>query len=157
MTQMRYRTMDELKRNLSPDVEMVEEAPRKAILLQEVFGVKAKPEETTPSKRKILEDQFHAQWQTLGGETLTREYRFDESGRKWRFDFAIPGKRIAFEIQGGLYKAKSGHRSKEGVTRDYEKLNAAQLAGWKVFQVTSANIKDAAFLAQLIDFCAKRL
>ena len=113
--------------------------------------------ELTPepsNKRKILEDRFLGNWTMLGGPQLQREYRFDTE-RRWRFDFVVVGVMIAFEIQGGLYAPQTGHRSQEGVERDYEKLNAAQMAGWQVFQISSKSVNDTKLLQKLIDYCLR--
>lgn len=65
-----------------------------------------------------------------------REHVFD-SKRKWRFDFCWPEQRVAVEVEGGLNKAQSGHRSKAGIQRDVDKYNAATVQGWKVLRVTA--------------------
>lgn len=63
------------------------------------------------------------------------EWRFHPT-RKWRFDWAWPEPhKIALEINGGVW-TKGRHTRGAGYTRDMSKLNAAQLLGWRVFQVT---------------------
>lgn len=104
----------------------------------------------------VLEDRFAALWQDAGGPPLQREVRFHPT-RRWRFDFACTRCKIAYEIQGGLYQAKSGHRSHDGVKRDAEKLNAAQLLGWRVFQITTYTMKDAEYMAELAQFHREQL
>jgi very-short-patch-repair endonuclease len=104
------------------------------------------------SARTVLEDRFLGNWTALGGPQLAREYRFDTI-RRWRFDFALAGCKIAIEINGGLYAPQTGHRSMAGVERDYEKLNAAQLQGWQVFQISSKAVGDVPFLEKLIEYC----
>jgi hypothetical protein len=64
------------------------------------------------------------------------EYRFHPE-RRWRFDIAWPDKKIAIEIQGGVWTHGKHSRGK-GQINDMKKLNAAQAMGWKVFQVTPA-------------------
>jgi very-short-patch-repair endonuclease len=61
-----------------------------------------------------------------------REYRFHDK-RRWRFDFAYPDDKIAIEVQGGIW-ARGAHARGTGLERDYEKLNAAQMLGWSVYQ-----------------------
>jgi hypothetical protein len=51
--------------------------------------------------------------------------------RDFRFDYAWPCLRVAVEQQGFR-----DHSTRKGLQRDYEKLNLAQAAGWKVFQFT---------------------
>jgi very-short-patch-repair endonuclease len=138
---MHYRDLADLTKHLSPDVVQLNDlAPRVDNIV--IKGIAPSP----------LEDRFLACWVALGGRPLQREVRFHPT-RRWRFDFAIIDKRIGIEIQGGLYQAQSGHRSKAGVERDCEKLNAAQLLGWQVFFVTASAIDDSVFVMQLIHHC----
>lgn len=76
------------------------------------------------------------------------EYRFDEheegkKRRKWLFDYAIVSRKVAIEIEGGIYgyRNKDGHWEKSGahsspagILRDIEKYNRAQLLGWIVIR-----------------------
>jgi hypothetical protein len=71
------------------------------------------------------------------------EYRFHPT-RKWRFDYAIPERKIAIEYNG-IMSAKSRHTTVIGYSNDLEKINQAQLLGWKVLQYTPLN------LGQLVD------
>lgn len=75
-------------------------------------------------------------------------------GRKFRFDFAWtePHHRLLVEVQGGIWQ-KSGHTSGRGVTRDMEKLNLAQLAGWRVMQFSRGMIESG----EALDMIAKAL
>lgn len=66
------------------------------------------------------------------------EYRFHPT-RKWRFDYAIPDKMIAIEYNG-IMSAKSRHTTVIGYSNDLEKINQAQLLGWKVLQYTPLNV-----------------
>lgn len=87
-----------------------------------------------------LERAFETIWKQLGGRELTSEYRFDFT-RKWRFDFAIPDNRIAFEIEGGIW-TKGRHTRAKGFTDDCEKYNEAANQGWRVFRFTSIMLDD---------------
>jgi hypothetical protein len=66
------------------------------------------------------------------------EYRFHPV-RKWRFDYAIPDKMIAIEYNG-IMSAKSRHTTVIGYSNDLEKINQAQLLGWKVLQYTPLTV-----------------
>lgn len=122
-------------RRANPDITVVgDDTPQRA---------QAAPMDTSP-----LEERFAAIWSDVGGPALAREVRFHPT-RRWRFDFADPERKIAYEVQGGLYQARSGHRSHDGVKRDAEKLNAAQLLGWRVFQITTYTLKDAEYMTEL--------
>lgn len=68
------------------------------------------------------------------------EFMFDPE-RKWRLDWAIPSKKIAFEYEG-LNSAKSRHTTVKGYTGDTDKYNELQAQGWKLFRYTSLNYKD---------------
>jgi hypothetical protein len=58
-------------------------------------------------------------------------------GRDFRFDYAWPVLHIAVEQQGFR-----DHSTRKGLQRDYEKLNLAQAAGWKVFQFTPKQLQS---------------
>jgi very-short-patch-repair endonuclease len=70
----------------------------------------------------------------------TKEYRFDTE-RKFRFDYAIPEKKVGIEYDG-LMSDKSRHTTIEGFTRDCNKTNLAQIKGWKVLRYTAINYKN---------------
>lgn len=73
-------------------------------------------------------------------EKLKVEYRFHPS-RKWRFDFAVPELKLAFEYEG-IISDKSRHTGIKGYTEDTNKYNEATLLGWKVYRFTALNYKD---------------
>lgn len=77
------------------------------------------------------------------------QYKFAED-RQWRFDAAWPGRRIAVEVDGGTWTG-GRHTTGTGFERDLEKLNAAALAGWRVFRFTTAmvGVRDGRALAVL--------
>ena len=62
--------------------------------------------------------------------------------RKWRFDFAYPDKKIAIEIEGGVW-SEGRHRRPIGFIKDMEKYNAAALHGWRVLRYYCDNIEQA--------------
>lgn len=68
------------------------------------------------------------------GVHTTPEYQFHH-GRKWRFDLASEGLRLAFECNGH-FKGKHG----TGWSNDAEKLNTAQMMGWRVLQFTNRQV-----------------
>jgi hypothetical protein len=65
------------------------------------------------------------------------EHLFCED-RKWRFDLAFPPRRLAFEISGGNWTG--GHRRGNAQESEYDKLNTAQLMGWRVMQWTNRQV-----------------
>ena len=76
-----------------------------------------------------------------------REYRFHPV-RKWRFDFAWPGRMLAVEVEGGTW-AHGRHTRGAGYERDTEKYNTAVEFGWKVLRYTSAQVEDGTAITQL--------
>ena len=86
-----------------------------------------------------------------------------ELGRRWRFDLAWPDRRLAVEIEGGLFgrggkgsnapcpacgQVPAGaHRSVDGVLRDMEKYNHAALLGWRVLRVLPGQVESGEALA----------
>ena len=73
----------------------------------------------------------------LGYKTVL-EFAFHPT-RRWRFDLAIPEKKIAVEYEG-LFALKSRHTTPKGYTADCDKYNEAQSLGWTVIRVTALNV-----------------
>ncbi len=88
-----------------------------------------------------LELQVEAQLKQSGLPKFEREHRFHPT-RKWRFDFSWPEIHLALEIEGGVYSARSGHRSYAGTQRDIEKYNEATLLGWRVVRVSRPQVDN---------------
>ena len=80
-----------------------------------------------------------------------REYKAIP-GENYRFDFAWPDHKVLVEVQGGTWmKGKSGHTSGRGIERDTRKLNLAVLAGWRVLQVTTKQVKCGEALSWIME------
>lgn len=76
-------------------------------------------------------------WQLWNGLELvmTREFPFHPT-RKWRFDLAAIGPKLAIEIEGGFFLKDGGrHTRGAGARSDCEKYNEAVLLGWRVLRV----------------------
>ena len=86
----------------------------------------------TPSQGEAL-FALHCQ---AYGLTPEREYIFAYP-RKWRIDFAWPDKKLAVEIESSV------HRIKGRFSRDMDKYNALQKAGWKLLRYTAAMVRSA--------------
>lgn len=116
---------------------------------------KLKPAEKTvsatklpkPRKSSVLENRFDIIWTQLGGPALEGEKRFHPV-RKWRFDRAITGLKIAVELEGGTFSG-GRHTRGAGYAADCEKYNTAQMLGWIVFRLTSANPEK---IKELVEF-----
>lgn len=76
---------------------------------------------------------------TTSGIKFEREYVFSKV-RKFRFDVAIPDKKIGIEYEG-IFSKKSRHTGVNGYTTDATKYNLAQLEGWRVLRYTAKNYK----------------
>lgn len=88
-----------------------------------------------------LEETLVLQMKAAGYPCPEREYRFHPT-RRWRFDFAFPAVQLAVEIEGGIYSARSGHRSVTGMRRDMEKYNEAALLGWRVLRFSEREVRN---------------
>lgn len=87
------------------------------------------------------------------------EFQFN-SKRKWRFDYAYPAKRIAIEIEGGIFQY-GRHTRPIGFVKDMEKYNHAAIFGWRLLrfqpnEITSLPtidfIKDAYYGDSIKDY-----
>lgn len=92
------------------------------------------------SSRQILAALCHAN----GLPAPIFEYRFHPT-RRWRFDCAFEAARIAIEVDGGAFTAGRHTRGK-GFIADLEKLNAAQLLGWRILRYTPKQIASGSWV-----------
>jgi hypothetical protein len=91
---------------------------------------------TIPKSLSSAEEEFalHCDLYRLRPE---REQTFCH--RKWRFDFSWPDKKIAAEIEGGIWSG-GRHTRGNGFSEDCAKYNQATLLGWRVFRFTPAMV-----------------
>lgn len=61
-------------------------------------------------------------------------------GRRWRFDLAFIDRRLAVEVEGGVW-VKGRHTRGAGFEKDCEKYAHALLLGWRVLRVTPGMIR----------------
>jgi hypothetical protein len=89
---------------------------------------------------------------------IVTEYPFAKEGgskRRYRFDMAIPGPKIALEIHGGAFVTRKdggtggAHHSIEGRARDMAKGNLAAVMGWIVIEVSPKEVADGTAYAWL--------
>lgn len=78
---------------------------------------------------------------------LVPEFKF-HSSRKWRFDYAIPEKKIAIECEGGIW-TRGRHTRGKGYKADMEKYNAAVELGWKLLRFTPDELLTSKSLEKL--------
>lgn len=60
-------------------------------------------------------------------------------GRRWRFDYAWPDRKVALEVEGGAF-TRGRHTRGQGFVNDLEKYSEAAIAGWCVVRVTPADL-----------------
>ncbi len=91
----------------------------------------------------ILEMRFAALFDLLAAPETPRPERevAFAPGRRFRFDFAWVGERVAVEIEGGLY-GKSRHTTLSGYSADCQKYNLATEMGWRVLRYTAPMLND---------------
>lgn len=70
------------------------------------------------------------------------EHRFHPK-RRWKFDMAWPDRKLALEIEGGVWHG-GRHTTGAGFTADCEKYNEATVCGWRVLRVTGDQISSGA-------------
>lgn len=69
-------------------------------------------------------------------------------GRKFRADYLFPQQKVIVEQNGGIW-TKGGHSSGRGLLRDYEKLNLAQMLGFRYFVFTPQQLESGEAIEQL--------
>lgn len=74
----------------------------------------------------------------------TPEYRFHAT-RRWRFDFAWPDRKVALEVEGGVF-IQGRHSRGVGMVKDMEKYGEAAVQGWRVLRVTPKQVIDGTAL-----------
>jgi very-short-patch-repair endonuclease len=102
------------------------------------------------SKLSHLEEELALQIRAAKLPKPTREFRFMPP-RLFRFDFAWPEKKLAVEVEGGIW-VRGGHTRGGGFTSNCEKYNWAILEGWRVLRFTDREIKNGDAL-QMIEEC----
>ena len=94
-----------------------------------------------PSKGSDLEQSFRFYWKIYNRDVpIEEQYRFDEDGARYRFDFAIPEYKIAIEVEGGIWN-NGGHVRGSGYLKDCDKYNLATLQGWRILRFTTNHIE----------------
>jgi very-short-patch-repair endonuclease len=91
-----------------------------------------------------LEARFAWQLTIAGLPTPEVEYRFAHP-RRWRFDFAWPDRKVAAEVEGGVW-SQGRHTRGAGYSKDCEKYNSAMARGWQVYRFTAEMIDDGSAL-----------
>jgi hypothetical protein len=77
-----------------------------------------------------------------------KEHRFHPK-RRWKFDAAWPGLKVALEREGSTW-TRGRHTRGKGYRDDCIKYNAAQTAGWLVVRYTADMAESGVALDQLL-------
>lgn len=93
------------------------------------------------------EELFAFQLRAMKMDGWEREYKFHHK-RKWRFDFALPEKMLAVEIEGGAW-INGRHNRASGYIADLEKYNQAAILGWCVLKYTTEQIKAGVAIKEI--------
>lgn len=76
------------------------------------------------------------------GVAVQREFQFHPT-RKWRVDVALPAHHIAIEVEGLGKGGKAGrHQRADGFAEDCVKYAELVLAGWRLFRVTTRQVRN---------------
>lgn len=68
------------------------------------------------------------------------QYRFARP-RRWTFDLAWPDRKLACEVEGGIWIRGGGrHNRASSFEKDASKYNEAALNGWAVLRVTTQQV-----------------
>lgn len=78
---------------------------------------------------------------TKGNEGWCAEWQFCH-GRRWRFDYAVPNKKFAIELDGGLF-VQGAHSNPAAIRKNYEKMNMAATLGWRVWRYAPEQVIKA--------------
>ena len=110
---------------------------------------------TTLSQHEIL---LGMHLKELGYGDYQREFRFFPE-RKWRFDYAVPRRKLAIEIEGGIWgtvdrfgdasSERGRHLRAAGYQADLDKYNAATALGWRVFRFSTQDVMNGRDMACL--------
>jgi hypothetical protein len=69
------------------------------------------------------------------------EHQFAAPVRRWQFDMCWPDRKLAVEIEGGLF-IRGRHSRGATYEKDAEKYNTAALMGWTVLRFGPKGIKS---------------
>lgn len=88
---------------------------------------------------------FDQQCKAAGLPVPMPELRFAPP-RRWRFDWAWPDLGLALEVQGGVF-IRGRHTRGAALLKEYEKLNAAAVEGYRMLFCTPREIGNGEAVA----------
>ena len=99
-------------------------------------------------KRERFENALALELGSLGLGRFEREYMFAKeanrpefSKRRWRLDFYFPERRLAIEVEGGIWTG-GAHGRPSNIERDIEKHNLLNVLGITVLRVPTKWIRN---------------
>jgi very-short-patch-repair endonuclease len=104
------------------------------------------------SRRKVNKIPFIHQLSFAKLPIPSAEFRFHPD-RKWKFDYAWEGIKVAVEIEGLTRPwEKSRHTTNTGYEKDCEKYNAGVLLGWRILRFTYDQVYSGYALKTIEEF-----
>ena len=100
----------------------------------------------------VGEEMFALHVRADGLPEPEREVRFHPT-RRWRFDFAWLDKKLAVEIEGGVYN-QGRHTRGKGFEGDCIKYAEAALLGWQVVRFSTQQVKAGTAIEYVKKFLA---
>lgn len=86
------------------------------------------------------EDKFAGLCMVHGLPVPVTEYRFHPT-RMWRLDYAWPDRKLALEVEGGIWRRGGGaHSHPQNIVRDLQKYSEAAILGWRVLRVAPEHL-----------------
>lgn len=112
-------------------------------------GRRIKPEKLPDPEKQGGYPFFFAQLKAEFGNCgpiIAEHYFAKDVGREYRADYALTDKKIAVEIDGGIW-SKGKHGRGSGIHTDQEKTNYYAILGWRLIRVTPDDLKTGYALA----------
>ncbi len=83
---------------------------------------------------------FDVQCRAVGLPPPVAEHRFHPV-RKWRIDWAWPDRKLALEVEGGVF-TQGRHSRGVGMVKDMEKYNTLAALGWRLVRATPQQVRN---------------
>jgi very-short-patch-repair endonuclease len=100
------------------------------------------------NKKLSRGEEFFAMCCRVENLEPVREFRFCE--RKWRFDFAFPNRRLAVEVEGGIWNA-GRHNRASSIEAEMVKYNTAARLGWMVLRYSTEMVESGQAIAEVLE------
>lgn len=97
-----------------------------------------KKQKAKPRKPPSKTDLFTLHIGKLSGFAVVKEFKFHPA-RQWRLDYAIPDRKVAVEVEGGVW-TEGRHTRGSGFVKDMEKYNELACLGWLLIRCTPSKL-----------------